>query len=366
MNLKATKKNIIILDNNLFYVLNKINFPTGGASVQSSNWLKGFETLGYNTIVLSNIKLRNNSRFSIEYIVSGNTIYKFFISFYQYFRILNKFKPKFIYVSEPWWNYFLLFPLCKFFNIKIILRISNDNWFTNEVFSKFSSKFKFFLYKFSLKFVDLFLCQNSFQYNSINSKLPNKLAGKLHNPFHNNFVNYSNESREYVAWIGLFQKQKNLGALLQIVTKLPNINFKIAGSTLASGDIDLNTNKNLIELKNCNNVEFVGLLSKENIFNFLSKAYCLLNTSHIEGFSNTFLEAFSVGTPIITRTHTDPDQIISQYNLGHTSNSYSDLPELIKLTISNPIDPNTIIAYLNNNHNPAVLSRELINLLDTI
>ncbi len=63
------------------------------------------------------------------------------------------------------------------------------------------------------------------------------------------------------------------------------------------------------------NVEFVGLIPHDEVTSFLTEAYCLLNTSLFEGFSNTFLEAFSVGTPVVT-LGVNPDFILTIYDLG--------------------------------------------------
>ena len=42
----------------------------------------------------------------------------------------------------------------------------------------------------------------------------------------------------------------------------------------------------------------------------------LLCTSDFEGFSNVFLEALAVGTPVVTRRHVDPDLIVLRHTLG--------------------------------------------------
>jgi len=69
-------------------------------------------------------------------------------------------------------------------------------------------------------------------------------------------------------------------------------------------------------LKELPNVKFSGYIKRADMNNFLSEAYALLNTSHFEGFSNTFLEAWAVGTPVISTIYVNPDNIINEKSLG--------------------------------------------------
>jgi glycosyltransferase involved in cell wall biosynthesis len=123
--------------------------------------------------------------------------------------------------------------------------------------------------------------------------------------------------------VGIFQYQKNLPSLLKVVKNLKEIKFKIAGSD--GNNMDGDTKEALKDLKECGNVEFVGYLKKSEIIPFLSKAYALLNTSHYEGFSNTFLESFLAGTPVITTNEVDPDNIVRDNNLGRVAGNHGSL-----------------------------------------
>ncbi len=119
--------------------------------------------------------------------------------------------------------------------------------------------------------------------------------------------------------------------MYQLVRSLPHVKFKIAGaSTDKTSDEIL---KYLEKLKACNNVELLGTLNRKQVFFYLSKAYLLVNTSSFEGFSNTFLEALAVGTPIISRESIDPDQMIRKHGLGCTVKSYEEMGDAINTLI---------------------------------
>ena len=353
------EKNIILIDENLPYSLNGINYSVGGASVQTQNWMLGFDLNGYNSIVVSSACIKNKS----SYIIESSPKIKGFsrpfsllkVSFF-FLKVLRKYRPKFVYLSIPYWSNFVFILPAKFLGIKIIQRISNDNLVLSRAREKFNIA-KFFLYKFSLKFSSIILCQNDYQNEIFKSDFPKKIIFKIHNPFLYKYHKIINK-RKYIAWLGLFQYQKNLLALYEIAKKLPQINFKIAGEPYKK--VDNETTIALNFLKKLKNVEFIGLLPRDNISEFLAHAYCLLNTSRYEGFSNTYLESFSVGTPVVTRCETDPDGIIKKYNLGFSEELYENLPKVINYAIDMKCDFNRIQQYFVEYHCPKSLANELL------
>ncbi|MAQ43815.1 MAG: hypothetical protein CMG25_04955 [Candidatus Marinimicrobia bacterium] len=366
-------KNIIIQDNNLPYILNNISYSTGGASVQTRNWMYGFEKLGYKIIIISSAKVKNRTNYTIID-TSNKFSFKGFIflsNIYCNYKILRKYKPAFIYISEPQWSNIYIGVISKLLNIKIIQRISNDNIADDRIKLKFSigkqkknkfSRTKYILYKIYLLTIKMILCQNEYQLKLFREKYPNKNLMKIYNPFLINDAIISTKDRFYVAWLGIFQKQKNLEGLFDIAKKLPNIKFKVAGDESLS--IDDKTKYAIKQLRKLENVEFVGLVNRNKVLDFLSQALCLLNTSHHEGFSNTFLESISVGTPIVTRQKTDPDGIINKYNLGNVSKTHLGLCESIQKSINNKPDIKLMRKYLLEHHEPITLSRKVIDFIE--
>ena len=123
--------------------------------------------------------------------------------------------------------------------------------------------------------------------------------------------------RKYIAWLGIFQYQKNLPALLRIVKLNPHLKFQIAGKH--SINCDRETESILKILEQQKNVKLIGYKRRDQVHMFLSESYALLNTSHYEGFSNTFLESFASGTPVISLM-ANPDNILTKYKLGFVIN----------------------------------------------
>jgi len=358
-------KKVLVIDSNVVFLLNNVNETTGGAAVQTLNWIYGFDKLGYDVTILSenNIPV-NKSRHKI--INDYDLDKKFFIisclkALVFYYRTFKRISPDYIYCSIPWWNRILYLLPANFIGVKFVQRISNDNLVKKDLSNIFNSRVKNLFFRISLNSSKNIICQNDYQYHHLIKRFPNKNIQKLYNPFKIDNIDYSS-SRQYVAWVGLFQKQKNLPELLKIALSLPKVTFMIAGKEISNGSLDSLTHSTLIELKNLNNVKFVGNLDRREIFSFLSNSFCLLNTSHEEGFSNTYLEAFSLGIPVVTRKKTDPDNIISTFNLGLSVNTYELIPQAILDILGNNGNyKKRMTDYLARYHDPLKLAKQLVN-----
>jgi len=258
--------------------------------------------------------------------------------------------------------------ISKIFKASFIYRVANDMDLDERIKERIPL-FSRVLFNFGLKKSCAIICQNEYQIQKVKEKYPHKPTIVLYNPFYfngNKPIIKKFKDRKYVAWVGVFSKKKNPALLLDIVKLHPKIEFKIAGR--ATTHIDNSTKSILKKLEKQPNVEFVGYLKRNEILEFLSSAYFLLNTSLYEGFSNAYLEALFVGTPIVTSSKNDPDVIIEKYNLGliidkHTSEN--DFNKLLNEEIFNTISLNAQ-EYVLKNHNPVVLAEKLIHFLEKI
>lgn len=220
-------------------------------------------------------------------------------------------------------------------------------------------------YKFGLKLSQGIICQNEYQYKQFKKKFPQKRITLIKNPFvmKEKIGINPKAKRKYIAWVGVFQHQKNLSALYRIANQNLDLEFHVAGKN--SSSIDGNTKNALDKLRALPNVKFVGYLSRTDILGFLSKAYALLNTSHFEGFSNTFLESFAVGTPIIS-LNVNPDNIITKYDLGDMISLESNSHVFKKLLDSYDYlkEGIKIQKYLTSNHDYINIANQFLDFLE--
>jgi len=137
----------------------------------------------------------------------------------------------------------------------------------------------------------------------------------------------------------------------------------IAGK--AGSNSDEETTRYLEKLQQLPNVHFPGFLERAQVLPFLAKAKFLLNTSRFEGFSNTFLEAWAVGTPVISTVNVNPDSIISNHQLGIV---YTDVFDLSRqhATLSRQqyqLMSDNARQYVTHYHGYRIVTQQLLNYL---
>ncbi|MCB0842276.1 MAG: glycosyltransferase, partial [Bacteroidetes bacterium] len=83
------------------------------------------------------------------------------------------------------------------------------------------------------------------------------------------------------------------------------------------------------------NVRIMGKLPQPRVKEMLLESILLVNTSDYEGFSNTFIEAWSQGVPVLS-FHVDPDQIIQEHGLGWVNHNLQSIKKIISGLIEDP------------------------------
>ncbi|MEX2512333.1 MAG: glycosyltransferase [Cyclobacteriaceae bacterium] len=350
--------------------------PIGGAVVETLVWIKALHELGYEIIQFS--EENDQRKPSQEYMwIQFLPVYHpskgirwlrwVFYRFPKIFAALKKSKPDYLYSSIPGWASFFIAVFCKILGIKMILRVASDSHVYVETgdlttHSRFDRAFIFRAYMAA----DFISVQNEFQYQTLRKRFPSKKILKIYNPI---VIEEANQSKKaemtgYIAWIANFRYPKNLKLLFEVAKEFPDEEFNIAG--VASSSMDIETKEYLGRLKLLPNVVFAGKVPREEIFIFLSQAKFLLSTSKYEGFSNTFLEAMVVGTPILTPTWVNPDGIINRFDLGITYENVAELKEKIEeLTLEKYLKKSANCnQFVKNNHDHLVLGRKLVEFLN--
>ncbi|MBO9200512.1 MULTISPECIES: glycosyltransferase family 4 protein [Niastella] len=323
----------LFIDEKIINLMQVNEKPTGGSSVQTYGWILGLLAEGQEVLVMTKIDkttvLKEECRnIKIVPMYNFNKGIRWFR--WLYYRLpytykkIKETKPDYIYSGIAGWITLFLALTCRMLDVKYIQRISSDAHLDKRFRDTYSAMHHFILY-WGLKMTHHILCQNNYQLLKIKKKYPRKSAIKILNPFYliNQELPSDDHSQGYIAWLGLYRYPKNLKLLYEIANLLKHEQFLVAGK--AGSNSDEETTKYLKKLQQLPNVKFPGFLERAQVLPFLAKAKFLLNTSRFEGFSNTFLEAWAVGTPVLSTVNVNPDSIISNHKLGVVYNDVFDL-----------------------------------------
>ncbi len=119
--------------------------------------------------------------------------------------------------------------------------------------------------------------------------------------------------REYVLWVGrLDADQKRPHLFVDLAAALPDIEFRLVGPT---GSDDSYHQRLLRRVDALDNLHYEGVVDPDAIHDYYRSACCLVSTSAYEGFPNTFLEAWRVGTPVVSLA-VDPGRIAGDQSIG--------------------------------------------------
>jgi glycosyltransferase involved in cell wall biosynthesis len=249
--------------------------------------------------------------------------------------------------------------------VPFIHRIACDTD-TDGRYELYLSGYERVAFRLGLRVADLVICQNQYQLSRISGSYPRKRAQILHNAIAvpvDNDVPRPRQQRNYIAWIGVFKRQKNLGLLLRVARTCRAVEFRVAGSP--PPHMDSESAGWLEELKREPNVRLEGYVTRNAIPDFVENAVALLSTSDFEGFSNAFLEAFAAGTPVIAPEAIDPDSIIAHNGLGIAARDEAGLVQGIEQIWQMPPAQFAELSqacrdFVRAHHTPVAKARELV------
>lgn len=184
-------------------------------------------------------------------------------------------------------------------------------------------------YKVGLKRADCIITQSEYQ-QSLLRKNYDKDSIIIKNPYPIEKVEIKKSIPPVVLWVGTIKplwKQPEL--FLKLATEIPDIEFQMVGG--ASWDKKF-YNKIKEKAERIPNLEFFGFVPYPDVNKYFNNASILVNTSSIEGFSNTFLQAWSVYTPVIS-LNANPDGIISKFKLGCHSKTFEQMVKDVKILL---------------------------------
>lgn len=131
-----------------------------------------------------------------------------------------------------------------------------------------------------------------------------------------------------VLWLSNLRALKRPELVLELARQLPHVNFTLAGGPLPDAASLTYYEDVKAAAARLPNVTMPGPVRYAETGGWFDRARLFLNTSSIEGFPNTFLQAWIRGVPVVS--FFDPDGLIRRLQLGAVSNSIDDMREAIR------------------------------------
>jgi glycosyltransferase involved in cell wall biosynthesis len=163
------------------------------------------------------------------------------------------------------------------------------------------------VYEYGLRRADLILAQTQYQQRLLSEHygLESELANLVAEPPAENAERVKDID---VLWVANFRPVKRPELAIELARRLPHIRFVIAGA----GRPD----------------------SVERMGSYFDRARVFLNTSSLEGFPNTFLQAWIRGVPVVT--FFDPDGLVAREGLGFVAQNLDEMAAQLNALHSQP------------------------------
>jgi glycosyltransferase involved in cell wall biosynthesis len=134
-----------------------------------------------------------------------------------------------------------------------------------------------------------------------------------------------------VLWVGTISNVKRPELFLALAKALPYVRFEMVGGRTERNPKLFEDVENAA--KQLENLVFHGFVPYHEVDKYFKGASIFVNTSSVEGFPNTFIQAWAYCTPVVSLS-VDPDKVIQNENLGFCSGTFrqfvSDVATLLE------------------------------------
>ncbi|MGH8641474.1 MAG: glycosyltransferase family 4 protein [Burkholderiales bacterium] len=196
---------------------------------------------------------------------------------------------------------------------RLLVRFARDRW----------------LYALGLRRADAILVQSATQAETLqrNYGLAGRVAGMLVEE-----PSPASARDIDVLWVGNIRHVKRPDRVLALAGSMPEVNVHLVGGPLP-GEEPLYREVGHAAAATPN-LSFHGRLSYWDANGLYARARLLANTSDVEGFPNSYLQAWIRGVPVVT--FIDPDGVIEREGLGVAATTSTQMLEAIRQLLGDP------------------------------
>ena len=188
------------------------------------------------------------------------------------------------------------------------------------------------LYRYGLARADLVLAQTAQQQRALrqNFARDSHIAPSLFEPAERS---RPLEERDIDAlWVGHIRSFKRPDVLLEMARRLPRLRFHMVGGRMPGSEQLFDAVRS--EARALGNVTFHGAVPYLEARSLYERARLFVSTSDIEGFPNTYLQAWSHGTPVVA--FLDPDGLLERHAMGRAARTVGDMCAAIAALSGDP------------------------------
>jgi len=256
----------------------------------------------------------------------------------------------------------------KLLHKKIIKSIASDAEVTGEIIIR-KNNWASFLEKMGnwidIKLSNVVVSQNNFQKSEL-KKIFKVESVVIKNAFYIPPHVITDCVADCLLWVGTIRSVKQPHLFLEVAKHFPNYKFILIGGEGENLELFRNIQNTA---KKISNLDFIGFVSHDKIFDYYNESILLINTSKTEGFPNIFLEAWLSSIPVVS-LNIDPDGIISKYKLGYHSKTFNQMLDDIK-TLLKDKELRKMMGengrkYVEENHDIKKIADQYENLLNTL
>ena len=303
------------------------NQMIGGLQVQMYMWSTTFVVNGWKVYSFTKNKKNANKVIdkinylkypSIRYI---NPIFSLLFAIYTVIKI----KPHLILVNGATRDLFITSLISKILGIKIIFIFASDTDGQPGKELIYQKYYKIF-FRWGMKMTDNFIVQNINQANLLNKNYNKTNYIIIPNIWVDNFsINQSKIVKNKILWVSNIRTFKRPEWFIKLAKENPQYNFVMVGHSYDKSLYNVCKEK----AYKLSNLDFMGGLSFTETSKLFRQAHLFVCTSEIEGFPNTFVQAWMNSCPIVTTF--DPSNLIKSFKLGIYCDSFEDVSRAIQV-----------------------------------
>jgi glycosyltransferase involved in cell wall biosynthesis len=252
----------------------------------------------------------------------------------DWYRFLSSTRPDWLYWRGPFHLLGPVFQMAQFLGVHTIFAAAFDT--DVQPRAALTRRQRWWpLYAWGLSKAERLFVQHAGQLEELPSRWRSKaLVVRSIADTQGNFMPHSRRE-PYVAWIGMLRQPKRPDLLIEMAKLTPEIKYIVCGGATGHRSPAGYSQKIIDRLGDLRNIEFRGQVAPQEAERVIAEAAALLCTSDQEGFPNTFVQAWSYGTPVVT-LKIDPDSIIKRLNLGTVTGTVGVAVEPLRRLLSSP------------------------------